>query len=199
MNDTDKIIEHLLAIVNEMQENARNMRTYRNLPLADEFVQLLKGIDDPEEKGIGQVRAIEAMVDYLPEYDVPRCVLAIRRYEKEQLALCGEDDLKNEPHLAEELSENIRKLEDYIDTANVSDEEFRKKYDRPLKADPIERTLEWEENYYEVEKETDRRLKDVPRGMGFCYAYWSTLRTVLAERGIEWHSPHALNPRVMFD
>ena len=182
-----------------MRENAEDMREWRNLPLADEFMQLLRGIDDAEEQGIGQVRAIEAMVGYLPEYDVPRRVLAIRRYEQEQLALSSEDDLKNDPYLAEELSEHIRKLEDYIDTEHVSDSEFREKYGRHLKSDPVERTFEWEENFYDVEQETDRRLGDTPRGMGFCFAYWAELRNVLAERGIEWQSPHELNPRVMFD
>lgn len=199
MSDIEKITERLVAIVNEMRENAEDMREWRNLPLADEFMQLLRGIDDAEEQGIGQVRAIEAMVDYLPEYDVPRRVLAIRRYEQEQLALSSEDDLKNDPYLAEELSEHIRKLEDYIDTEHVSDSEFREKYDRHLKSDPVERTFEWEENFYDVEQETDRRLGDTPRGMGFCFAYWAELRNVLAERGIEWQSPHELNPRVMFD
>ena len=101
MSDIEKITERLVAIVNEMRENAEDMREWRNLPLADEFMQLLRGIDDAEEQGIGQVRAIEAMVDYLPEYDVPRRVLAIRRYEQEQLALSSEDDLKNDPYLAE--------------------------------------------------------------------------------------------------
>lgn len=199
MSDIDKITERLVAIVKEMRENAEDMREWRNLPLADEFMQLLRGIDDAEEQGIGQIRAIEAMLDYLPEYDVPRYVLAIRRYEQEQLALCNEDDLKNEPYLIEELSENIQKLEDYIDTEHVSDSVFREKYGRHLKSDPVERTPEWEEIFYDVEQETDRRLGDTPRGMGFCFAYWATLRNVLAEHGIEWQSPHELNPRVMFD
>lgn len=199
MNDNDKTVERLLAIVNEMRENAQDMRSYRNLPLADEFMELLKSIDDPEEEGIGKVHAIEAIVDYLSEYDVPRRMLAIRRYELEQLALCTADDLKNEPHLAEELAYNIRKLEDYIDTQHIGTEDFRKKYNRHLKFDPIERTPEWEDIYYNVEQECDRRLGDTPRGMGFCFGYWAELRNVLAERGIEWHSPHELNPRVMFD
>lgn len=199
MNDNDKTVERLLAIVNEMRENAQDMRSYRNLPLADEFMELLKSIDDPEEEGIGKVHAIEAIVDYLSEYDVPRRMLAIRRYELEQLALCTVVDLKNEPHLAEELAYNIRKLEDYIDTQHVGTEDFRKKYNRHLKFDPIERTPEWEDIYYDVEQECDRRLGDTPRGMGFCFGYWAELRNVLAERGIEWHSPHELNPRVMFD
>ena len=199
MNDNDKTVERLLAIVNEMRENAQNMRSYRNLPLADEFMELLRSINDPEEEGIGKVHAIEAIVDFLSEYDVPRRMLAIRRYEQEQLALCTADDLKNEPHLAEELAYNIRKLEDYIDTQHVGTEDFRKKYNRHLKFDPIERTPEWEDIYYDVEQECDRRLGDTPRGMGFCFSYWVELCNVLAERGIEWHSPHELNPRVMFD
>ena len=51
MSDIEKITERLLAIVNEMRENAEDMREWRNLPLADEFMQLLRGIDDAEEQG----------------------------------------------------------------------------------------------------------------------------------------------------
>ena len=90
-------------------------------------------------------------------------------------------------------------MEDYIDTEHVSDEEFRERYHRHLKADPIERTPLWEEIYSEVEEECDRRLGDTRRGMGFWFAYWSTLATVLSEHGIQWHSPSEMNPRVMFD
>ena len=41
--------------------------------------------------------------------------------------------------------------------------------------------------------------KDEPRGMGFCFNYWSAKRAALARRGIQWRSPSAMNPRVMFD
>ena len=68
-----------------------------------------------------------------------------------------------------------------------------------LKADPIQATPEWEKVIYEVEKEVDEQLKDEPRGMGFCFSYWSAKRAALARRGIEWRSPSAMNPRVMFD
>ena len=77
--------------------------------------------------------------------------------------------------------------------------EFIERYQRHLKFDPVERTPQWEAMYYEVERECDRRLGDTPRGMGFCFAYWSTLRQVLHERGIDWRSPSEMNPRVMFD
>ena len=63
----------------------------------------------------------------------------------------------------------------------------------------MERTREWEDCIYDVEKECDRILADEPRGMGFCHSYWSTKRAVLARRGIRWKSPSAMNPGVMFD
>ena len=68
-----------------------------------------------------------------------------------------------------------------------------------LKADPIQASEKWEEVIYEVEKEVDEELKDEPRGMGFCHAYWSAKKAALARRGIEWKSPREMNPKVMFD
>ena len=68
-----------------------------------------------------------------------------------------------------------------------------------LKTDPVQATAEWEDVIYDVEKEVDEQLKDEPRGMGFCFSYWSAKRAALARRGIEWRSPSAMNPRVMFD
>ena len=60
-------------------------------------------------------------------------------------------------------------------------------------------TEKWEEVIYEVEKEVEEELKGDPRGMGFCHAYWSAKRAALARRGIEWKSPSAMNPKVVFD
>lgn len=68
-----------------------------------------------------------------------------------------------------------------------------------LKVDPVQATKEWEDNIYEVEKEVDEQLKDEPRGMGFCFSYWSAKKAALARRGIEWRSPSAMNPKVKFD
>jgi len=101
--------------------------------------------------------------------------------------------------LKNDIEQSICRLEDYIDTDNLSVDAFREKYGRYLKFDPVERTPEWEASYCKVEEECDRLLGDVPRGMGFCYSYWATRRQVLAWRGIVWHSPRDLNPRVVFD
>lgn len=69
-----------------------------------------------------------------------------------------------------------------------------------LKVDPVEYTWEWENIYYDLEDELDTILAGVPRGMGFCYHYWQAKEDLLRKKyNIEWKSPSAMNPRVMFD
>ncbi len=196
--DNKAKVERLIANVNQMRENSQEMRMWKNIPLARECVDLIRAIDDPEETPMGKALACEAVIQQLSEYDVPRLVLSILHYKLELIQQSDEQDPERYP-TAEEVQEEIQRLQDYIDTEHVSNEAFMEKYHRHLKSDPIERTPLWEEVYYEVERECDRRLGDTPRGMGFCFAYWSTLRQVLAERGILWQSPSALNPGVMFD
>lgn len=191
---TKRIIDN----VNQMRKNSEEMRMWKNIPLAKECVELLRAIDDPEETPMGKALACEAIIAQLPEYDVPRFVLSILRYKLEMVQLSDEQDPDRYP-TAEEVLSDIQRLEDYIDTEHVSDTIFRQRYHRHLKSAPVERTPLWEENYYDVAHECDRRLGDAPRGMGFCFGYWSILQQVLSERGILWQSPRELNPRVMFD
>ena len=197
MNNKEKA-NRIVTNVDQMRTNSEEMRMWKNIPLAKECVELLKAIDDPEETPMGKALACEAVIAQLPEYDVPRFVLSILRYELELVQQSDEQDPERYP-TAEDVQADIQRLEDYIDTEHVSDATFRQRYHRHLKSAPIERTPLWEDIYYEVERECDRRLGDEPRGMGFCFGYWSTLRQVLAERGILWQSPSELNPRVMFD
>ena len=196
--NNEKRAEKVIKNVEQMRRNSEDMRMWKNIPLAKECVQLLKDIDDPEETPMGKALACEAIIAQLPEYDVPRLVISILHYKLQLIKASNEHDPERYP-TADEVINDIQRLSDYIDTEHVSSEWFRKLYHRHLVADPIERTPQWEENYYDVEKECDRRLGDTPRGMGFCFAYWSTLRQVLSERGILWHSPSELNPHVMFD
>lgn len=194
----DDKAQRVIAIVDEMRKNSEDMRQWKNIPLANECVQLLKEIDATEEPPIGKALACGAVISQLPEYDVPRLVLSILKYKLELVRQSDEQDSERYP-TEEEVQADIQRLEDYIDTEHVSVSDFMKQYDRHLRFATVERTPQWEDNYYEVEQECDRRLGDTPRGMGFCFAYWSTLREVLSERGIIWQSPHELNPRVMFD
>ena len=68
-----------------------------------------------------------------------------------------------------------------------------------LKVDPIQALPEWEDVIYDVEQELEEELKDEPRGMGFCYGYWSAKRAALAKRGIDWNPPPSMNRGVIFD
>lgn len=68
-----------------------------------------------------------------------------------------------------------------------------------LKVDPIQAMPEWEDIIHEVEHEVEQELKGEPRGMGFCYGYWSAKRAALARRGIEWNTPPLMNRGVIFD
>ena len=69
-----------------------------------------------------------------------------------------------------------------------------------MKRDTIEWSLDYESVIDEVNKKIYSLLEGHPRGMGFCFAYWSTKAQVLKEDyGIEWRSPAIMNPGVMFD
>lgn len=68
-----------------------------------------------------------------------------------------------------------------------------------LNYDPIEESEPYLAVIDEVERRLYEDLKNEPRHMGFCFEYWSAKRDLLAEYGIEWRSPHMMNPRVMFD
>ncbi len=87
---------------------------------------------------------------------------------------------------------------------HIAPEEFGRIMDSPkesiLKKDPVEYTLRWEEVYYDVTEELDRKFADTPRGMGFCFMYWPAMANLLREKyNIEWRNPSLMNPRVMFD
>ena len=191
-----KQADRIVALVKKMRKNSENQEMHLNLPLAQKAFAMLEALDDPEEDALGKAYACDAIVEQLPEYDVPRFVLSILRRE---LAWLEESTEKSEWLHPEDVKNEISKFEDYINPDAISMQEFCKKYNRHLLFDPVERTPLWEEIYYDVEVECFRHLKGAPRGMGFCFGYWAEKRAALAKRGIDWQSPHMMNPRVMFD
>lgn len=192
MNKTETIV----ANVDRMRENAQDQAIYKNLPLAKETLALLENLDDPEEGPLGKAYACHAIVEQLSEYDTPRIVLEILRRE---LAWLEESDEESGWLFAEDIEADIARLEAYIDTDSLSMDEFCSRYNRHLRFDPVERTQKWEDVYFEVEEECARRLEGIPRGMGFCFPYWAARHDVLRKYGIDWKSPHMMNPRVIFD
>lgn len=186
----------ILSAIKQMRRNGEKQALHRNLPLAEEVLARLEALDDPNEGPLGKAFACQAMVDLLPEYDVPRFTLKLLRRELQWLRESEEQDERLTP---DDVQEHITRLEDYIDIDGLSAEEFGKRYGRYLRFDPVERTEIWEQIYPEVEAECERRLRGVPRGMGFCFGYWAARHDVLLRYGIDWKSPHMMNPRVMFD
>ncbi len=193
--EQENIASRIIDLVDEMRHNSQDMRMWKNIPLAQECMQLLRKLDDSDETPMGKALACNAICEQLPEYDVPRLVLEILCLERQLV----EQATDEEGLTLDEVDAEIQRLSDYIDTDRVSPETFMKRHHRHLNFDPVERTQLWEDVYYEAEQECDRRLGDTPRGMGFCFAHWSTFRQVLAERGIRWRSPSEMNPHVLFD
>ena len=181
---------------NMHNDEARYM--WRNLRLVPEAAADMMAMPmEGETSAKNQIEVLSLMIDCVDELSIPRHILELRRY---QLSLFDHLQEGEQPEdvTREEIAGEIQRLEDYIDMT-IPMEEWCKRYHKHLHFDPIERTPEWEECIYEVEKEAHRRLGDMPRGMGFCFAYWAELRDVLRERGIEWRSPHIMNPHVLFD
>ena len=130
-------------------------------------------------------------------FDHPRLLLQLKETELEILEYI-EAVQQHEMMITEDLRDEINQLSANIQAA---DEQRWDDIDTGsmLKRDPVEWTEAYEAVIDEAEKEAYSHLTDIPRGMGFCFAYWAEKRKALAKRGIEWRSPNTLNPGVMFD
>ena len=186
--------ERIIAMVEEMRVNGENLSLWKNVELSRKCFEILENLNDVTT--LDKALVCETILSLVPEQDVPRYTLGVVYKQLEWLASVEEE--------SEELSLNrvkahIKQLEDYIDYENVSNEEYMSKYSKCLNFDPIRRTPMWENNICRWEEECEKRLGDVPRGMGFCYGYWHTFAEVLREEGVEWKSPAQMNPRVLFD
>lgn len=192
---TDKEIrealDRILQLYEEMVNNYKELGEYwRNIRIGKEIFEIMQMLpkvvydefDTPAEKA----SIISAVMSQMIETKSPRLCLEMAQYIKE----LDPDDKDN--------IETIQQLNDFIDPS-LTMEEYCAKYTKTLKFDPIERTEKWEEVIYEVEKECAEILKDEPKGMGFCFSYWSTMAAVLKKHGIDWKSPSLMNPQVMFD
>lgn len=188
-----EVKEKFLALVADMRQNCEEMRMWKNVAITRECMDIL---EDFSTCCVDKAEVCETLLSFISEYDVPRYALQIvRRQYKWMNATSDKSDMVS----LESIKEHIKKLEDYIDFENVSNEEFMQKYEKMLNFDSIRRTPLWEENICRWEEECDKRMGDTPRGMGFCFGYWHTFAAVLAEEGVEWKSPHQMNPGVLFD
>lgn len=201
-------LENLLS---EMINNADEGNIWKNIPLARRMMHILKDLAPERDEKITPVMKayiIENILknDCISIKETPRLFQSLCEYYR----LCRHWEKMEDytPELKEDFDKYyFRTIDEYIYkliwivSRNMCEHgliqwNLLSKY---LKVDPIQASAEWEAVIYEVEKEVDEILKDEPRGMGFCFAYWSAKRAALAKRGIEWKSPGSMNPGVMFD
>ena len=179
---------------------------WKNIPLAQELLDILHN-RLPISGEYLDASEIMFACDYifihelLNQRDVPRLCLEFLQLRKLALKAQKSTDVKfpSECVLGVKEADNIQNRLDFYIDPSVSMEWWVDYVNAHLLFDPVERTPEWEKVIYEVEKACDRKLRGVPRGMGFCFEYWSVKKAELAKRGIEWKTPHQMNPRVMFD
>ncbi len=187
----DKTIMKLATIFSKMVGNYNSMGdSWKNIELGREAFGLMMSLPDnypgEYETSADKANLLSHMLDQMAETESPRFCITVR----EEIARLNPGDSANEKALC--------MLRDYIDTS-LTMEDFCKRYRRRLKFDPVERSEEYERVIPEVERKIAKRLKGLPRGMGFCFAYWSAKKAELAKRAIEWNSPAYMNPGVMFD
>lgn len=203
--------ESATELIDRMSRNNEDGNIWRNIPLVREFIHELKDVAPFRSEIINpayKAHWIACMLenDYIDKRETPRLFQSM--CELYRLYRDFEDPSDFDDYLQEHFDKNYFRQVDkwiYSFAMIVLDPQWEHALQcwnglgGMLKVDPVQATPEWEKVIYEVEKEVDEQLKDEPRGMGFCHSYWSAKRAALARRGIEWRSPSAMNPRVMFD
>lgn len=203
--------EHTSELVDLMNKNNDEGNIWKNIPLMREMIHEFKDVAPFRSEIINpayKAHYIACMLenDYIDKRETPRLYQSLcelyRLYRDFEVRSDFDDYLnKNfDKYYFRQVDSLIYKFA-WI----VSDPESKVAQDcwnslgGMLKVDPVQATKDWEDVIYEVENELDQELKDEPRGMGFCFGYWSAKRAALERRGIEWRSPSSMNPGVMFD
>lgn len=215
----EKDIKRLGKLFSKIDGFASTPKRWRNIALAQEAFELMTTRLPLRVEGelspYTRVRLLDMMMECVDELDVPRFALKVREYQLSMRALI--DDAQNlatdtsfddytgdaagyrrQLDVFDDVERARQKLADYIDPA-VSDDEWMERYHATLRFSPVERTEQWEEVIYEVERRCYNKTRLSWRGMGFCFKYWSIKRDVLAAMGIDWQSPQEMNPRCRFD
>ena len=201
------VYKRMLELINVMRENAEDNAPWKNIPLAHEMMHLFKDCTPLRDKEINPVVRMQAMMalegeNLLSKQDLPRLFLSFYAYWEINNELKEKQDGKvnDGDDFAKAIDDNLFKYTWIIEpfmTAELFDKLFGQ--DQMLRFDLIQYTPEWEKAIYDIEKETDKELKGESRGMGFCFLYWSVKTEKAAQHGLQWRSPHLMNPRVMFD
>lgn len=210
-------IARLGHLFSEIVDNYNSGNSWKNTPLAKEAFELMQNQLPLRVKGeltpYSRVVLLNKMLECLSERSCPRFFLSVREYQLSMFPLISDKDIKEDMDVDEyedepedfvrevtvdAVKKAMKRTQDFLNP-KMSMEKWCKTYDVHLKFDPVERSERWEEVIYDVETECEEILKDERKGMGFCYLYWSTKKSVLAKYGIDWSSPSVMNPHVIFD
>ena len=198
---------NLISAFNEMVKNADEGNLWKNIPLAQKIMVIMKDDSPLRCKDINPALRLyicERVVgdNLIDVRDVPRLFMSFCEYWKMCYRMLTDEDCEScefDSMFFKSADKHIYNL-GWLLSAPASEHAISIWNGMGmLKADPVQLTPEWEKNIYKVELECERQLRGVMRGMGFCYAYWSTKCAVLAQRGIEWNTPTLMNPGVLFD
>lgn len=205
MEKYPKQIQQSVKLLKEMQANSGKFRMWKNVELGREVLDLLGEIPDRGENHTpyDKIFLLCKLEENISSRDIPRFAMSVlsQMLLLYDIVKDSEIDRDDDGYIERGwIEKEYMKWSDYVDTDNVTNEAWIKKYRAHLKFDPVERSEVWERLYELVEAEVEKELgPDVRRGMGFCHHYWYVKRDVLSRYGIDWNTPALMNPGVMFD
>ena len=179
------------------EENLRNQdREWENSSLAGELLDIARYLEGYDHMLDNLYWAVSRMADAI--HDHPR--LKLRLLDMELMLIHRlEAGLEHESNLAEPVMKEISLYRRNIGHADNGEFGLIEQTGI-MQTDPVEWSAEYERVIDEADAKIYGMLEEHPRGMGFCHAYWSAKACVLREDyGIEWRSPSAMNPGVLFD
>ena len=179
------------------EDNLREQRRYwENSALAEEFLDVAGYLEGFDHKLDDLNQAVQRMVDAV--YEHPALKLRLLGFRLLVLRRIG--SLHGcELGASEDVHAQICLYERNIEHADNGEYDLVEQ-EGHLKRDPVEWSSAYEKVIDELERLVEEELEDHPRGMGFCFAYWSAKEHVLRTKfGIDWRSPSEMNPGVMFD
>ena len=152
-------------------------REWENASLAEELLDIVKYLEEYDYMLDNLYSAVSRMVDVI--FDHPR--LKLRMLELELLLLRRiEIQSDHDLDITEDVEDEIFYYRRNIDRANQGD--FDKIEGKGhLKRDSIEWSIDYENIIDEANKKIYSLLEGHPRGMGFCFIYWSTKSRILSE------------------
>lgn len=177
------------------ERRLKNEQEWEIAGIAERFIRTASSLL-LEDLSINEIYLLgNRIIDCINEH--PRLTLRLKRL---QLSALQRIEAQEEEHF-DETDQLLREIAELQRNISLADDGRLEDIAQMgiLKKDPVEWTAGYEEVIDEVEKEVADKLKDEPRGMGFCFIYWPAKTAALAKRGISWRSPKQMNPRILFD